>query len=125
VSRRVQRSFGARLKEARKGKLELQKVLGDRLSLSRTSISNIERGTHRVFLDQVYAAAHALGVDIADLLPPLSDIYAPVELHTPFDDPLSDTAAAHAKEVALTVQQDLTRSAARSRAIRSAHRKER
>ena len=121
VSRRVQRAFGTRLKEARRGK-SLQKNLAEQLGLSRTSISNIERGTHRVFLDQVYAAAHALGVEVADLLPPVSEIYSSVEVHTASDDPLSGQAVARAVAIARTVQEDLVKGARDKAAARKRRR---
>ena len=115
MSRRVQRAFGTRLKDARRRKSALQKILAGELGLSRTSISNIERGTHRIFLDQVYAAAKALDVDVVELLPPLSEIYNPTEIHTASDDPLSHVAAARAREVVRTVQEGLVRSEERRR----------
>jgi transcriptional regulator with XRE-family HTH domain len=106
VSQRLQRAFGKKLQEVRERKGALQKVLADELGLSRTSVSNIERGTHRVFLDQVYGAARALGVDVATLLPSISDIYTEAPIHTPSDDPLPDAAAVQARDVARTVQMD-------------------
>lgn len=115
MSRRVQRAFGARLQDVRRRKAALQKILAGQLGLSRTSISNIERGTHRIFLDQVYAAAKALDVDVTELLPPLSEIYNPTDIHTASDDPLSHTAAASAREVVRTVQEGLVRAKARRR----------
>lgn len=104
TSRRIQRAFGMRLKQAREAKGGLQKILADQLGLSRTSISNIERGTHRVFLDQVYAAAHALRVEVTDLLPPVSEVYAEFGVHAASDDPLPDAAAVNAREVARSIQ---------------------
>jgi transcriptional regulator with XRE-family HTH domain len=104
TSRRVQRAFGARLKSVREAKGELQKLLGDQLCLSRTSVSNIERGTHRVFLDQAYTAAHALGVEISELLPPVSEVFAEIAVHTASDDPLPASAADNAREIARSIQ---------------------
>jgi transcriptional regulator with XRE-family HTH domain len=116
MSRRVQRAFGARLKDVRRGRT-LQKNLADQLGLSRTSISNIERGTHRIFLDQVYAAAHALGVELIELLPPVSDIYSAVKIHTASDDPLPDLATARAIEVARNVQENLAKRGSNERRL--------
>ena len=108
ISQRLQRAFGKKLQEARERKGTLQKVLAAELSLSRTSISNIERGTHRIFLDQVYAAAHALGVEPVALLPLIADVYDHMPIHTPPDDPLSNAAAVQARDVARTVQMGLS-----------------
>ena len=120
VSRRVQREFGMRLQEVRRRKSGLQKILAGQLGLSRTSISNIERGTHRVFLDQVYAAAHALGVEVMELLPPVSEVYTPPEIHTVSDDPLSDMTAARAMEVARTIQDGFVKRTVRDKRIMAA-----
>jgi transcriptional regulator with XRE-family HTH domain len=78
MSQRVQATFGSRLKKARKEAARQrirQDALAAALEISRTSISNIERGRHRVFLDQVYAAARALGVEVADLLPTMEEVF--------------------------------------------------
>ena len=111
LSYRVQRAFGARLQQIRKRRGSLQKILADHLGLSRTSVSNIERGTHRVFLDQVYVAAYALGVDVSELLPPISNIFATPGIHTASDDPLPADAAARADRIAKTVQRELVNTA--------------
>lgn len=52
-----------------------QDTLAAALDVSRTSVSNIERGRHRVFLDQVYAAARELGVGIHELLPTVDEVF--------------------------------------------------
>jgi transcriptional regulator with XRE-family HTH domain len=108
TSQRLQRAFGKKLQEARERTGTLQKVLAAELGLSRTSISNIERGTHRIFLDQVYAAAYALGVEPVALLPSIADIYDDMPIHTPADDPLSHAAAVQARDIARTVQMGLS-----------------
>lgn len=71
LGRRVQLAFGGLLKQARedsKPRLS-QAEVAEALGISRTSVSNIENGRHRVFLDQVYAAARALRVSPVRLLP--------------------------------------------------------
>lgn len=78
LSQRIQIEFGNRLKAARKGNAERrinQAELASALGVTRTSISNIERGRHRVFLDQVYVAAHQLGVEVLDLLPDMNQVF--------------------------------------------------
>jgi transcriptional regulator with XRE-family HTH domain len=108
ISQRLQRAFGKKLQEARACKGTLHKLLAAELGLSRTSVSNIERGTQRIFLDQVYTAAHALGEDPVALLPSIADIYDEMPVHTPPDDPLSNAAAVQARDVARTVQMGLS-----------------
>lgn len=47
-----------------------QAELGDRLGLSRTSITNIESGRQRLLADQLCRIADVLDCDVADLLEP-------------------------------------------------------
>lgn len=89
VSKRIQRAVGDRLQAARRSRNQKQNNLAVELGISRTSVSNIERGRHRIFLDQVYIAAKALGVELSDLLPPVDDIYPSQEVRTASDDPLT------------------------------------
>lgn len=103
VTRRsVQKLFGARLKQARKAFPAKQQTLAATLRISRTSVSNIERGEHRVFLDQVYLAAKALNVPLADLLPAVSDVFPAEAISSASDSPLS---AAQESELARTIDQ--------------------
>ena len=48
-----------------------QKDLADRVGLTRTSITNIEKGIQRIQLHTVYQIAHALGISTNELLPDL------------------------------------------------------
>ncbi len=68
------REFGPRLAVARKRKGLKQLALGSCLGLSRTSISNIERGEQRISLEFAYQAAFVLGVSLQDLLPTLEEV---------------------------------------------------
>jgi transcriptional regulator with XRE-family HTH domain len=111
LCRRLQREFGTRLQRARKESGALQKGLAGELQLSRTSISNIERGTQRVFLDQVYTAAHALRVEVTVLLPSVADMFPAATVHSPADDPLSDSDVAAAGELARVIQARFARPA--------------
>lgn len=89
ISGRVQRELGARLQEQRKAKGRGQADFGEAMELTRTSVSNLERGTQRVFLDQVYRAAYVLGVPIESLLPAMDDIFPERAIHSAPDDPIS------------------------------------
>jgi len=93
LSRRVHAAFGRRLATARSRQHLLQQELGRRLGLSRTSVSNIERGSRAVFLDQIYRAAQILAVDARDLLPPMDEVFPPVAVHAATDDQVSQERA--------------------------------
>jgi transcriptional regulator with XRE-family HTH domain len=88
----VLREFGPRLAVARKRKGLKQLALGRCLGLSRTSISNIERGEQRISLEFAYQAAFVLEVSLQDLLPtleevePSQDIGHGVRVHTASDE---------------------------------------
>jgi transcriptional regulator with XRE-family HTH domain len=68
-----------------------QQSFADALGVSRTTVSNIERGMQRVFLDQVYRAAEILGRPPADLLPERPQDLD-VAVRAAVDDPLSARA---------------------------------
>jgi transcriptional regulator with XRE-family HTH domain len=63
------RQFGRILAEARNKKKLSQEVLARELGLSRTSITNIEKGRQPVQLHTVYHISHLLSVDLKELLP--------------------------------------------------------
>lgn len=62
------RHVGRRIAELRRDKLT-QKQLSDQVTLSRTSIANIEKGRQQVLLHHAMEIAQALGVDVSALLP--------------------------------------------------------
>jgi transcriptional regulator with XRE-family HTH domain len=99
MSRIVQREFGTRLSAARKAKGMMQKTLAHSMGLTRTSVSNIERGIRRVSLDQVFQAAHILGIETNILLPSVSTVFEPLTIQSVVDDPLPPRAAAEASSV--------------------------
>ena len=73
------RDFGSRLR-ARRRKLGLtQESLGEHVGLSRTSITNIERGEQRILLHQLYSFADKLKVSPEKLLPDLSSLPLEIE----------------------------------------------
>jgi transcriptional regulator with XRE-family HTH domain len=76
LSMRVGTAFGARLKRARSQAVPpvSQETLAKALDVTRTSVSNIENGRHRVFLDQLFAAARSLGLPASALLPDEEDV---------------------------------------------------
>jgi transcriptional regulator with XRE-family HTH domain len=63
------RAFGQMLSEIRRKKRISQEMLADELGLSRTSITNIEKGRQPVQLYSLYVIARLLGTDVKELLP--------------------------------------------------------
>jgi transcriptional regulator with XRE-family HTH domain len=63
------RAFGRMLSEIRRRKRISQEMLADELGLSRTSITNIEKGRQPVQLYSLYVMARLLGTDVRELLP--------------------------------------------------------
>lgn len=61
--------FGRRLREAREASHLSQDAVAKRVGLSRTSITNIERGRQHVSLHMLYRFASAVGTQPSELLP--------------------------------------------------------
>lgn len=51
-----------------------QAELASLVGLERTSITNIEKGTQRVSLHMLYALCKSLDADVADVIPPSSEV---------------------------------------------------
>ena len=64
---------GERIREARKVRSLTQEALAMAVSLTRTSITNIEQGRQNFPLHTLIEIARALGVSSADLIPPDSE----------------------------------------------------
>jgi transcriptional regulator with XRE-family HTH domain len=62
-------SFGMMLAEARRRRNISQEMLADELGLSRTSVTNIERGRQPIQLHTLYVIARLFSVDVKELLP--------------------------------------------------------
>lgn len=72
----IYRFFGAALKKHRQKAHMTQADLGNRVGMSRTSITNIERGRQHVSLHAAYELAAAVGKHPHDLLPPPESLTA-------------------------------------------------
>jgi transcriptional regulator with XRE-family HTH domain len=107
----LHRTVGARIREARRAERREQAWLAAALGVSRTTISNIEGGRQRLFLDQVYEIARQLRIDVATLLPSLEDVTAVAAVRTPSDDLL---LASSPERLTRVVSDVLTLVAARS-----------
>jgi len=109
VSDRLQLLVGKRLQQARRlgPKKHVQKGLADALGVSRTTVSNIERGHHRIFLDQIYIAAKKLGCRVEDLLPNLNEVFPEISVSTAPDVAFDPQTAKATEEVARAVSEQL------------------
>ena len=65
----IYEEFGRGLRSARKAANLTQEALAERVGLSRTSITNIEKGRQHVSLHMLFSLANAVGVEPAELLP--------------------------------------------------------
>jgi transcriptional regulator with XRE-family HTH domain len=63
------KEFGRGLKKARREADLTQKQVAERVGLTRTSITNIERGKQHIALHQLFLLASAVGRQPAELLP--------------------------------------------------------
>lgn len=86
---RVAQLFGEELQRHRRSKGISQEVFAERLGVSRTTISNMECGRQRIFLDHVYRAAEILDVAIHDLMPQASKTTVSREINIAQGDSLS------------------------------------
>jgi transcriptional regulator with XRE-family HTH domain len=63
------RQFGRLLADVRRKKGVSQEIVADEIGLSRTSITNIEKGRQPIQLHSLYRIARLLGVEIKEILP--------------------------------------------------------
>lgn len=71
----IYKEFGRRLRHARKAAELTQDAVSERVGLSRTSITNIEKGRQRIPLHALFLLASAVGVSPAALLPERKETY--------------------------------------------------
>lgn len=112
---RVARAFGTQLQAVRKKHGMKQDAFADAMGVSRTTVSNIECGRQRVFLDQVVRAAEVLEVSLLDLLPAAD--YAPKRtlVLTATDARIPDSTAIALSKTVAEVAQEITTSGSRRR----------
>jgi transcriptional regulator with XRE-family HTH domain len=70
----INERFGQLLARWRKRAGISQEKLGEVLGLTRTSVTNIERGRQPIQLHTLYAIADALGIEPTDLMPAVSKL---------------------------------------------------
>ena len=69
MDRRLYELLGQTIADKRDNKAFTQQQLADKVSLTRTSITNIERGRQHIQLHTLYLLAKALSVEVVDMLP--------------------------------------------------------
>ena len=65
----IYKEFGLRLRSARKAAQLTQEALAERVNMSRTSITNIEKGRQHIPIHTLFKLATAVGLPPARLLP--------------------------------------------------------
>jgi transcriptional regulator with XRE-family HTH domain len=71
--------FGRKVRSARRTAGISQGELGRRIGLSRTSVTNVERGVQQVYVHTLCRIAKALDVAVAELVPDLAFLDGPAE----------------------------------------------
>lgn len=73
---RLYRSIGKNIRDLRKGKRPAltQAELADFLGITRTSITNIEKGNQRIPLHLLYILCSKLSVEISEVIPSVEDV---------------------------------------------------
>lgn len=75
---RLYELVGQRIQTLRRERGFTQSQLADAVSMTRTSITNLEHGRQGVVLQTLYDLAEALKVEPADLLPSMSELHLPL-----------------------------------------------
>ena len=78
-SARLHAHIGRMIKNARTKKKISQEKLGESVKLTRTSITNIEKGRHRILLDTLWQISNILDVTLLELLPKQSNEKIPLD----------------------------------------------
>jgi transcriptional regulator with XRE-family HTH domain len=74
AAERLYKAFGQRVRDRRTKNQLSQEALGQEIGLSRTSVTNIERGHQHISLHTLYTLSDVLGVDVSTLLPDKSEL---------------------------------------------------
>lgn len=75
-SERLYNAIGRRIRVARTAHEMTQETLATRIDASRTTITNIEKGTQAATVHQLWSIAEVLNVSVGDLLPERSEVAA-------------------------------------------------
>jgi transcriptional regulator with XRE-family HTH domain len=72
---RLDTSVGANIEKHRKESILSQEQLSEVITISRSTLANIENGRHQCSLNTLYEIAKALKIDVATLLPSVEEVY--------------------------------------------------
>ncbi|MDI6716719.1 MAG: helix-turn-helix transcriptional regulator [Actinomycetota bacterium] len=89
-SKELYEEVGRRIRKAREKRNLTQERLAELISLTRTSITNIERGNQKLLLHTLYDIASTLGVDPHSLLPKEPDSSYSMQLRDSLPSDLSE-----------------------------------
>lgn len=73
----IRKQFGTRIRQLRTERGWSQEGFADRAGLHRTYVGSVERGLQNVSLQNIERLAATLGVSLADLFAPFTDIPPP------------------------------------------------
>ena len=82
INSRLHTSVGNRIEQERKRAMFSQEQLSNQLTISRSTLANIENGRHQCSLNTLYEIASALKIEIALLLPTVEEIHNTVNNKT-------------------------------------------
>lgn len=116
---RIQKEFGKRFRNQRITSGRLQKNIAVEMNLTRTTVSNIERGTQRLYLDQVFQAAYVFGVGLEELLPSVAEVHQRPDIGTATDAPLPVEASEEVQRIVSSLMAPGLRTSRRRRSSRS------
>jgi transcriptional regulator with XRE-family HTH domain len=92
-------ALGKKIKEKRQANGLTQTELADAISMSRTSLTNMELGRQRLLIDQLYKMAAALNAKPQDLLPQPSELVSASKAREAGDESLPESVQRFAEKV--------------------------
>ena len=93
-------ALGKKIRERRQASGLTQMELADRVSISRTSLTNMELGRQRLLIDQLYKMAEVLNAKPQDLLPQPSELVSASKRQTP-EEPIPESVHRFAERIRL------------------------
>jgi len=77
--RELYETVGRRVRETRKASKLTQEELASRVSMTRTSVTNIEKGRQKILLHTLFELAAAMKVSVVRLIPEHNENHPPIE----------------------------------------------
>jgi transcriptional regulator with XRE-family HTH domain len=93
-------ALGRKIREKRQASGLTQTELAERVSISRTSLTNMELGRQRLLIDQLYKMAEVLNSKPQDLLPQPSEVVKASKAQIP-DEPIPESVHRFAERIRL------------------------